>query len=113
MSPPTGPTRPRWRSTRAVRIWLAPPWSRSRRRPTWPPAWRRKSLQAKLSEARSRQAAIASRIESAVTRAKARELIHGERTEDAFARFDVLERRADMAEGYCEALGLNGPRSLE
>ena len=70
-------------------------------------------LQAKLSEARSRQAAIASRIESAVTRAKARELIHGERTEDAFARFDVLERRADMAEGYCEALGLNGPRSLE
>ena len=70
-------------------------------------------LQAKLSEARSRQASIANRIESAVTRAKAREMLHGGRTEDAFARFDVLERRADLAEGYAEALGLSGPRSLE
>lgn len=70
-------------------------------------------LQAKLSEARSRQAAIANRIESAVTRAKAREMLHGGRTEDAFARFDVLERRADLAEGYAEALGLSGPKSLE
>ena len=70
-------------------------------------------LQAKLSEARARQASIANRIESAVTRAKAREMIHGGRTEDAFARFDVLERRADLAEGYAEALGLAGPKSLE
>ena len=70
-------------------------------------------LQSKLSEARSRQASIANRIESAVTRAKANEVLHGGRTEDAFARFDVLERRADLAEGYAEALGLAGPRSLE
>ena len=70
-------------------------------------------LQAKLAEARSRQASIANRLESAVTRAKARELLHGSRTEDAFARFDVLERRADLAEGYAEALGLTGPKSLE
>jgi phage shock protein A len=70
-------------------------------------------LQAKLAEARSRQNAIASRIESAVTRAKARELVHGSRTEDAFARFDLLERRADLAEGYAEAMGLSGPKSLE
>ncbi|WP_240325584.1 phage shock protein PspA [Sphingomonas mesophila] len=70
-------------------------------------------LQAKLSEARSRQAAIANRIESAVTRAKARELLHGGRTEDAFARFDLLERRADLAEGYAEALALSAPKSLE
>jgi phage shock protein A len=70
-------------------------------------------LQAKLAEARSRQAAIASRLESAVTRAKARELLHGSRTEDAFARFDLLERRADLAEGYAEAMGLTGPKSLE
>src|SRR5689334_22760821 len=34
-------------------------------------------LQAKLAEARSRQNAIANRLESAVTRAKARELLHG------------------------------------
>ena len=70
-------------------------------------------LQGKLREARARQNAISSRIESAVTRAKARELINGNRTEDAFSRFDVLERRADFAEGRADALGLTGPKSLE
>ncbi|HVL29283.1 MAG TPA: phage shock protein PspA [Sphingomicrobium sp.] len=70
-------------------------------------------LQAKLAEARSRQNAIANRLESAVTRARARELLHGSRTEEAFSRFDILERRADLAEGYAEALGLTGPKSLE
>jgi phage shock protein A len=70
-------------------------------------------LQAKLREARARQNAIATRIESAVTRAKARELLHGNRTEDAFSRFELLERRADFAEGRAEALGMTGPKSLE
>ena len=70
-------------------------------------------LQGKLREARSRQSAIANRIESAVTRAKAREVLNGGRTEDAFSRFEVLERRADFAEGRAEALGLTGPKSLE
>jgi phage shock protein A len=70
-------------------------------------------LQNKLREARARQNAIAARIESAVARAKAREVIHGSRTLDAFAKFEVLERRADFAEGRAEALGLTGPKSLE
>jgi len=70
-------------------------------------------LQGKLREARARQNAISSRIESAVTRAKAREMVNGNRTEDAFSRFDVLERRADFAEGRADALGLTGPKSLE
>jgi len=70
-------------------------------------------LQGKLREARVRQNAIAHRIESAVTRAKARELVNGNRTEDAFSRFEVLERRADFAEGRAEALGMTGPKSLE
>jgi len=70
-------------------------------------------LQGKLREARARQNAIATRIETAVTRAKARELLHGNRTEDAFSRFDLLERRADFAEGRAEALGMTGPKSLE
>ena len=70
-------------------------------------------LQGKLREARARQNAIAHRLESAVTRAKARELLNGNRTEDAFSRFDVLERRADFAEGRAEALGMTGPKSLE
>ena len=70
-------------------------------------------LQGKLREARTRQNSIASRIESAVTRAKAREVLHGGRTEDAFSRFEVLERRADFAEGRADALGMTGPKSLE
>ena len=70
-------------------------------------------LQAKLAEARSRQAAIASRLESAMTRARTNEVLHGSRTEDAFSRFELLERRADLAEGYADALGLSGPKSLE
>jgi phage shock protein A len=63
-------------------------------------------LQAKLREARARQNAIAARFESAVTRARAREIMNGSRTQDAFSKFDVLERRADFAEGRCDALGI-------
>jgi phage shock protein A len=63
-------------------------------------------LQGKLREARARQNAIATRFESAVTRAKAREIMHGSRTADAFAKFAILERRADFAEGRAEALGI-------
>ena len=70
-------------------------------------------LQTKLREARARQNAIANRIESAVTRAKASELLNGGRTLDAFSRFEVLERRADFAEGRADALGMTGPKSLE
>ena len=64
-------------------------------------------LQAKLREARARQNAIAARFESAITRAKAREVMNGSRTLDAFAKFDLLERRADFAEGRAEALGMS------
>jgi phage shock protein A len=70
-------------------------------------------LQAKLREARARQNAIANRFESAVTRGRARELLNGSRTEDAFSKFEILERRADFAEGRADALGMTGPKSLE
>jgi len=70
-------------------------------------------LQGKLREARARQNAIAARFESAVTRGRAREIMNGSRTEDAFSRFEVLERRADFAEGRADALGMTGPKSLE
>jgi len=63
-------------------------------------------LQGKLREARARQNAIAARFEGAVARAKAREIMHGSRTADAFAKFEILERRADFAEGRAEALGI-------
>jgi phage shock protein A len=70
-------------------------------------------LQAKLAEARGRQNAIANRFESAVARARTSELLHGNRTQEAFSKFEVLERRADFAEGRADALGLTGPKSLE
>jgi phage shock protein A len=70
-------------------------------------------LQAKLAEARARQNAIASRFESAVARARTSELLHGNRTEEAFAKFEILERRSDLAEGRADALGMTGPKSLE
>src|SRR5919112_2560145 len=70
-------------------------------------------LQGKLREARARQNAIAARFESAVTRARTREIMHGSRTQDAFAKFEILERRADFAEGRADALALAGPKSLE
>jgi phage shock protein A len=70
-------------------------------------------LQAKLAEARARQNSIASRLESAITRARTSEMLHGSRTEEAFAKFELLERRADFAEGRADALALAGPKSLE
>jgi len=71
-------------------------------------------LQAKLREARTRQNAIATRLESAQNRARLREMYAGERTEDAFANFALLERHADYAEGHAESLLLAAPpRSLE
>jgi phage shock protein A len=70
-------------------------------------------LQAKLREARSRQAAITSRLEGANQRARMREMYAGQRTEQAFASFDLLERQADLAEGQAEALALAAPRSIE
>jgi phage shock protein A len=63
-------------------------------------------LQAKLREARARQNAIAARFESALTRARTSEMMHGSRTLDAFSKFELLERRADFAEGRSEALGI-------
>ncbi|HEV8406995.1 MAG TPA: PspA/IM30 family protein [Sphingomicrobium sp.] len=63
-------------------------------------------LQSKLREARARQNAISARFESALARAKAREAMNGSRTLDAFSKFELLERRADFAEGRCDALGI-------
>ncbi|HEY0026849.1 MAG TPA: phage shock protein PspA [Allosphingosinicella sp.] len=71
-------------------------------------------LQGKLREARTRQNAIQSRLESAETRVRLREMYAGSKTQEAFSRFDVLERRADLAEGQAEALALAAPpRTLD
>lgn len=69
-------------------------------------------LQSKLREARAKQNAIATRLESANTKARLREMWNGPKTHEAFSRFELLERRADEAEGRAEAMGLT-PRTLE
>lgn len=71
-------------------------------------------LQHRLREARSRQTAIAARLESAENRVKLRTLMSTERTDEALARFDQLERRVDFAEGRADALRIaeDGPPSL-
>jgi phage shock protein A len=71
-------------------------------------------LQTKLREARNKQNAIATRLETANTKARLREMWNGPKTHEAFSRFDVLERRVDEAEGRAEAMGLGAlPKSLE
>jgi phage shock protein A len=70
-------------------------------------------LQAKLREARSRQNAIATRLENAENRARMREMYAGSRVEEAFSNFALLEREADLVEGHAEALALAAPKSLE
>jgi phage shock protein A len=71
-------------------------------------------LQHRLREARSRQSAIAARLESAENRVKLRTLMSTERTDEALARFDQLERRVDYAEGRADALQIaeNAPPTL-
>ncbi|MBD2841173.1 phage shock protein PspA [Erythrobacter rubeus] len=63
-------------------------------------------LQHRLREARSRQTAIAARLESAENRVKLRTLMSTERTDEALSRFDQLERRVDYAEGRADALSI-------
>lgn len=69
-------------------------------------------LQNKLNEARSRQSILAARYAGAKQRLKMRELYQGSQAEDAFARFETLERRVNLAEGQADAAGIHG-MSLE
>ncbi|PTQ07379.1 phage shock protein PspA [Sphingomonas oleivorans] len=70
-------------------------------------------LQAKLREARARQNSIVTRLESANNRARMREIYAGPKIDEAFSRFELLERRVDYAEGRAEAAGLGAVKSLE
>ncbi len=70
-------------------------------------------LQNKLREARTRQNSVETRLETANNRFRLREMYSGPKTEDAFSRFDVLERRVDEAEGRAEAAGLGSIKTLE
>ncbi|MEG3150428.1 phage shock protein PspA [Sphingomonas sp. ZT3P38] len=71
-------------------------------------------LQTKLREARTRQNSIVTRLETAQNRYKLREMYAGPKMQDAFSRFEIMERRVDMAEGRAEVIGMGAPpKSLE
>ena len=71
-------------------------------------------LQKKLADARSRQNALMTRLESAENQVKLRTMYNGDKVREAFSRFDILERRVDEAQGYADslAIGSDGPRTL-
>lgn len=71
-------------------------------------------LQAKLREARARQNSVMTRLEAANNRIRVREAYAGTKVDEAFARFETLERRVDLAEGRADALGMGvEPKTLE
>jgi phage shock protein A len=71
-------------------------------------------LQKKLADARARQNALMTRLESAENQVKLRTMYNGDKVREAFSRFDLLERRVDEAQGYADSLsiGSDGPRTL-
>lgn len=72
------------------------------------------NLQNKLRDARSRQNAILTRVENAQNRLRAYEAYAGDRAQEAFSRFELLERRADLAEGHADAMKLAAaPKTLD
>jgi phage shock protein A len=70
-------------------------------------------LQAKLDEAKARQKTILARHQTAAHRLQVRRTVEDRRIEDAFARFEHMEKRVDRLEGEVEAFDLGKGRSLE
>ena len=69
-------------------------------------------LEAKLGEARAKQKTIQARQETATSQLKVRRRIHDKRIDEAFARFEHMERRIDAVEGEVESFDLGKGRSL-
>ena len=70
-------------------------------------------LPTKLREARTKQNAVQTRLESANNRTRLREMYNGPKTHEAFSRFEILDRRVDEAEGRADAMGLGVVKTLE
>ena len=66
-------------------------------------------LQAKLTDAKTRQRALIARHNTAASRLKLRRTLYDERITDAFARFEQVERALDEAEGKVEAFDIGRP----
>jgi phage shock protein A len=69
-------------------------------------------LQEKLTDAKKREKAIVLRHKSAASRLKVNTQIHDERINDAFARFEQVERNLDELEGRAESLDIGRRKTL-
>ncbi|UEM03022.1 phage shock protein PspA [Skermanella rosea] len=69
-------------------------------------------LQEKLTDAKKREKAIVLRQKSAASRLKVNSQIHDDRINEAFARFEQVERNLDEMEGRVEAFDLGRKRTL-
>jgi phage shock protein A len=69
-------------------------------------------LQEKLTDAKKREKAIVLRQKSAASRLKVTTQIHDDRINDAFARFEQVERNLDELEGRAESLDIGRRKTL-
>jgi phage shock protein A len=69
-------------------------------------------LQEKLTDAKKREKAIVLRHKSAASRLKVNTQIHDERINDAFARFEQVERNLDELEGRAESMDIGRKKTL-
>ena len=69
-------------------------------------------LESKLREAKAKQQAITARHETASSRLKVRRNLYDGRVDEAFARFEQVEKKLDEAEGEVEAFDLGRGKSL-
>jgi phage shock protein A len=69
-------------------------------------------LEAKLREAKAKQKVIVARQATATSRLRVRRQVHDRRIDDAFVRFEQMERRVDAAESEVEAFDLGRGKTL-
>ncbi|MFS2011854.1 phage shock protein PspA [Azospirillum sp. CT11-132] len=69
-------------------------------------------LQAKLTDAKTREKALVARTQTASNRVKVRTVLHDERINDALSRFEQVERNLDEMEGRVEAYDVGRSKSL-
>ncbi len=69
-------------------------------------------LESKLREAKAKQQSITARHETATSRLKVRRNLYDGRVDDAFARFEQVEKKLDAAEGEVEAFDLGRGKTL-
>jgi phage shock protein A len=69
-------------------------------------------LEAKLREVKAKQKAITARSQTLSSQIKVRERVYDSRIDDAFMRFEKMERRLDATEGSVESLDMGRGKSL-